>query len=96
MRIKNTYKNDQVDKVDICKCGKTTLEQIINDLNCDSSFAIKNHIKKGGYHNQKLQLENYKLNEENDYLKKLNDFNTTQLGYYTKKYHSWYDDYENY
>ena len=161
--------------MDICKCGKTTLEQIINDLNCPIDRAIKNHIKKGGYHNletyyddylvkliqakmlsnqanqgrssqvvkqatkdnlelgtlahvaltnreaweqfkalgdakleaeerlkleqqqnQKLQLENYKLNEENDYLKKLNDFNTTQLGYYTKKYHSWYDDYENY
>lgn len=161
--------------MDICKCGKTTLEQIINDLNCPTGRAIQNHIKKGGYHNletyyddylvkliqakmlsnqanqgrssqvvkqatkdnlelgalahvaltnreaweqfkalgdakleteeklkleqqhnQKLQLENYQLNEENNYLKKLNDFNTTQLGYYTKKYHSWYDDYENY
>ena len=161
--------------MNICKCGKTTLEQIINDLNCPIDRAIQNHIKKGGYHNletyyddylvkliqakilsnqanqgrssqvvkqatkdnlelgvlanvaltnreaweqfkalgdakleaeeklkleqqqnQKLQLENYQLNEENDYLKKLNDFNTTQLGYYTKKYHSWYDDYENY
>ena len=161
--------------MDICKCGKTTLEQIINDLSCPIDRATQSHIKKGGYHNsevfyddylvkliqakllsnqanqgrssqvvkqatkdnlelgalahvaltnreaweqfkalgdakleaeerlkleqqqnQKLQLENYKLNEENDYLKKLNDFNTTQLGYYTKKYHSWYDDYENY
>ena len=161
--------------MNICKCGKTTLEQIINDLNCPIDRAIQNHIKKGGYHNletyyddylvkliqakilsnqanqgrssqvvkqatkdnlelgvlanvaltnreaweqfkalgdakleaeeklkleqqqnQKLQLENYQLNEENDYLKKLNDFNTTQLGYYTKKYHFWYDDYENY
>ena len=47
-------------------------------------------------HNQKLLIENYNLSEENNYLKKLNDFNTAQLGYYTKKYHSWYDDYENY
>ena len=43
-----------------------------------------------------LKLENKQLVEENNYLKKLNDFNTTKLGYYTKKYHSWYDDYENY
>ena len=43
-----------------------------------------------------LKLENKQLVEENNYLKKLNDFNTAQLGYYTKKYHSWYDDYENY
>ena len=46
--------------------------------------------------NKQLQLENYNLSEENNYLKKLNEFNTAQLGYYTKKYHSWYDDYENY
>ena len=154
--------------MNICKCSTRLLEQIVADLNCETDFAIQNHIKKGGYHNlesyydgylvrliqakmlsnqanqgrtsqvvkqatkdnlvaltnreaweqfkalgdakleteerlkleqqqnKKLQLENYKLNEENDYLKKLNDFNTTQLGYYTKKYHSWYDDYENY
>ena len=43
-----------------------------------------------------LKLENKQLVEENNYLKKLNDFNTTQIEYYTKKYHSWYDDYENY
>ena len=33
--------------MDICKCSKTTLEQIINDLNCQVDLAIKNHIKKG-------------------------------------------------
>ena len=33
--------------MDICKCSKTTLEQIINDLNCQVNLAIKNHIKKG-------------------------------------------------
>ena len=43
-----------------------------------------------------LKLENKQLVEENNYLKKLNNFNTTQLEYYTKKYHSWYDNYENY
>ena len=47
-------------------------------------------------HNQQLLIENYNLSEENNYLKKLNDFNTTKIEYYTKKYHSWYDDYENY
>ena len=47
-------------------------------------------------HNQKLLIENHNLSEENNYLKKLTDFQSTQIGYYTKKYHSWYDDYENY
>ena len=154
--------------MEICKCGKTTIEQIINDLNSPTGRAIKSHIKKGGYHNletyyddylvkliqaklmknqanqgrssqvvkqattnnlelgalahvaltnreaweqfkalgdakleteEKLKLEqqqNKQLVEENNYLKKLNDLNTAQLCYYTKKYHSWYDDYENY
>ena len=62
----------------------------------DAKLEAEERLKLEQQQNQKLQLENYKLNEENDYLKKLNDFNTTQLGYYTKKYHSWYDDYENY
>ena len=47
-------------------------------------------------HNQQLLIENHNLSEENNYLKKLTDFQSTQIGYYTKKYHSWYDDYENY
>ena len=46
--------------------------------------------------NHQLQLENKQLANENDYLKKLNDINTAQLGYYTSRYHSWQDDYENY
>lgn len=29
---------------EICKCDVKTLERIITDLNCDSSFAIQNHI----------------------------------------------------
>ena len=47
-------------------------------------------------HNQQLLIENNNLSKENNYLKKLTDFQSTQIGYYTKKYHSWYDDYENY
>ena len=47
-------------------------------------------------HNQQLLIENHNLSKENNYLKKLNDLNTAQIEYYTKKYHSWYDDYENY
>lgn len=62
----------------------------------DAKLEAEERLKLEQQQNQKLQLENYQLNEENNYLKKLNDFNTTQLGYYTKKYHSWYDDYENY
>ena len=62
----------------------------------DAKLEAEERLKLEQQQNQKLQLENYKLNEENDYLKKLNNFNTTQLGYYTKKYHFWYDDYENY
>ena len=46
--------------------------------------------------NHQLQLENKQLVEENDYLKKANDFTTAQLGYYKRKYHSYYDDYEIY
>lgn len=46
--------------------------------------------------NNQLQLENQQLVEENDYLKKANDFTTAQLGYYKRKYHSYYDDYEIY
>ena len=48
---------------------------------------------------EKLKLEqqqNKQLVEENNYLKKLTDFQSTQIEYYTKKYHSWYDNYENY
>ena len=37
--------------MDICQCSKTTLEQIINELNCQTDLAIKNHIRKGGYRN---------------------------------------------
>ena len=62
----------------------------------DAKLEAEEKLKLEQQQNQKLQLENYQLNEENDYLKKLNEFNTTQLGYYTKKYHYWYDDYENY
>lgn len=46
--------------------------------------------------NHQLQLENKQLVEENDYLKKTNDFTAAQLGYYKRKYHSYYDDYEIY
>lgn len=46
--------------------------------------------------NHQLQLENKQLVEENDYLKKANEFTTAQLGYYKRKYHSYYDDYEIY
>ena len=60
-------------------------------------------LKLEQQHNHQLQLEVKQLHEdlynkdsEIDYLKKLTDFQSTQLGYYTKKYHSWYDNYENY
>lgn len=46
--------------------------------------------------NGMLKLENKQLVNENEYLKKANEFNTAQLGYYRKKYHSYYDDYEIY
>ena len=45
--------------MDICKCSKTTLEQIINDLNCQVNLAIKNHIKKGGYRNLEVFYDDY-------------------------------------
>ena len=161
---------------EICKCDVRTITNIVESLNKESSFQIKSHIKKGGYHNlevfyddylvkliqaklkqnamnaggqrtegsiikqdnqqdlfigcvatkgtpaekrslaehlmvmadqqelleqtkqhnQQLLIENHNLSEENNYLKKLNDLNTAQLCYYTKKYNSWYDNYENY
>lgn len=45
--------------MDICKCGKTTLEQIINDLSCTTGRATQNHIKKGGYHNSEVFYDDY-------------------------------------
>ena len=45
--------------MDICKCSKTTLEQIINDLNCPIDRAIQNHMKKGGYHNLETYYDDY-------------------------------------
>lgn len=44
---------------EICSCDVKTLERIITDLNCDSSFAIQNHIKKGGYHNLETYYDDY-------------------------------------
>ena len=45
--------------MEICKCGKTTIEQIINDLNSTTSRAIQSHIKRGGYHNLEVFYDNY-------------------------------------
>ena len=175
-KVENNNWLSKKELMEICKCGKTTIEQIINDLNSTTSRAIQSHIKKSGYHNlevfyddylvkliqtklkqnamnaggqrtegsvikqdnqqdlfigcvatkgtpaekrslaehlmvmadqqelleqtkqhnQQLLIENHNLSEENNYLKKLTDFQSTQIGYYTKKYHSWYNDYENY
>ena len=36
-----------------------TIEQIINDLNCDSTVLIQSHIKKGGYHNSEVFYDGY-------------------------------------
>ena len=33
--------------MEICKCSKTTLEQIINDFSSQVNLATQNHIKKG-------------------------------------------------
>ena len=175
-KVENSNWLSKKELMEICKCGKTTVEQIINDLNSTTSRAIQSHIKKSGYHNlevfyddylvkliqaklkqnainaggqrtegsvikqdnqqdlfigcvatkgtpaekrslaehlmvmadqqelleqtkqhnQQLLIENNNLSKENNYLKKLTDFQSTQIEYYTKKYHSWYDDYENY
>ena len=59
MRIKNTYKNDQVEKVVICKCGKDSLERIISDLSCRRPADTQSHIKKGGYHNLETYYDDY-------------------------------------
>ena len=45
--------------MNICKCSKTTLEQIINDLSCQTGLATQNHIKKGGYHNSEVFYDDY-------------------------------------
>lgn len=45
--------------MEICKCGKTTIEQIINDLSCTIDRATQNHIKKGGYHNSEVFYDDY-------------------------------------
>ena len=45
--------------MDFCKCSKTTLEQIINDLSCQVNLATQSHIKKGGYHNSEVFYDDY-------------------------------------
>ena len=54
--------NDWMSKkelMDFCKCSKTTLEQIINDLSCQTGLATQTHIKKGGYHNSEVFYDGY-------------------------------------
>lgn len=43
----------------ICKCSKTTIEQILNDLSCQTDLATQNHMKKGGYHNSEVFYDDY-------------------------------------
>ena len=80
-----------------CVATKGTPDEIRSLAQHLQNFANqKELLEQTKQQNHQLRLENYNLNEENNYLKKLNNFNTVQLDYYTKKYHSWYDDYENY
>ena len=43
----------------ICKCDIRTITNIIESLNKESSFQIKSHIKKGGYHNLEVFYDDY-------------------------------------
>ena len=80
-----------------CVATKGTPDEIRSLAQHLQNFANqKELLEQTQQHNQKLLIENHNLSEENNYLKKLTDFQSTQIGYYTKKYHSWYDDYENY
>ena len=45
--------------MEICKCSKTTLEQIISNLSSQVNLAIQSHIKKGGYHNSEVFYDDY-------------------------------------
>ena len=83
LNTKETKKDEQnwYSVKEICSICNTSRQTCVNFKN-DSNCKIDFTVRRNL--------------RENDYLKKLNDFNTTQLGYYTKKYHSWYDDYENY
>ena len=45
--------------MDICKCGKDSLERIIADLSCRRPADTQNHIKKGGYHNSEVFYDDY-------------------------------------
>lgn len=80
-----------------CVATKGTPDEIRSLAQHLQNFANqKELLEQTKQQNQQLQLENYNLSEENNYLKKLSNFQSTQLDYYTKKYHSWYDNYENY
>ena len=62
--IKTDVKNEadwmsKQELMDFCKCSKTTLEQIISNLNCQTGLAIQSHIKKGGYHNLEIFYDGY-------------------------------------
>ena len=60
--VKKEENNNWMSKqelMDICKCSKTTLEQIISSFNSQTGLAIKNHIKKGGYRNLEVFYDDY-------------------------------------
>ena len=44
---------------EFCKCSLRVLEQIVAKLNSEVNFAIKNHIKKGGYRNLEVFYDDY-------------------------------------
>ena len=58
-KVENNNWLSKKELMEICKCGKTTIEQIINDLNSTTSRAIQSHIKKSGYHNLETYYDDY-------------------------------------
>lgn len=87
-----------------CVATKGTPDEIRSLAQHLQNFANqKELLEQTQYQVKQLECENkqkdytiVQLTEENGFLKKANDFNTAQLELYKKKYHSWYDDYDNY
>ena len=45
--------------MDICKCDVRTITNIVDGLNKETGFLIKNHMKKGGYRNLEVFYDDY-------------------------------------
>ena len=59
VKAENSNWTSKKELMEFCKCSNDSLERVIADLNSRTGAAIKNHIKKGGYHNLETYYDDY-------------------------------------